>query len=120
MRAIASARVDYPHGPQEHHFGPCHERVLPYYLWGAILRMVHSRSWLVRCLGVHNLALSGGSRVPGVSLSWANSLFLAFSAFNGISNLRAFNVAFSSIPTAPTKSPVESVAFASREPQIGA
>jgi hypothetical protein len=25
-----------------------------------------------------------------------------------------------SIPTAPTKSPVESVAFASREPQIGA
>jgi hypothetical protein len=40
---------------------------------------------------------------------------------NGMSgdlNLRAFNVAFGSIPTAPTKSPVESVAFATREPQI--
>jgi hypothetical protein len=44
------------------------------------------------------------SRVPAVYLTWANSLFLAFFAFNGISNLRAFNVAFSSIPTAPTKS----------------
>ena len=36
-------------------------------------------------------------------LTWANSLFLAFFAFNGINNLRVFNVAFSSIPTAPTK-----------------
>jgi hypothetical protein len=58
------------------------------------------------------------ARVPGVYLSWANPVFLAFFPFNRISNLRAFNVAFSSIPTAPTKSPVESVAFASREPQI--
>jgi hypothetical protein len=41
-------------------------------------------------------------RVPLVYLPWANSLFLAFFAFNGINNLRAFNVAFSSIPTAPT------------------
>jgi len=29
-------------------------------------------------------------------------MFLAFFAFNGINNLRAFNLAFSSIPTAPT------------------
>jgi hypothetical protein len=36
-------------------------------------------------------------------LSWANRMFLAFFPFNGISNLRAFNVAFSSIPTASTK-----------------
>ena len=41
-------------------------------------------------------------RVPGVYLTWANSLFLAYFAFNGINNLRAFNVAFSPIPTAPT------------------
>jgi len=41
-------------------------------------------------------------RVPGVYLTWANSVFLAFFAFNGINNLRIFNVAFSSIPTAPT------------------
>jgi hypothetical protein len=47
-------------------------------------------------------------------------VFLSFFSFNKISNLRAFNIVFSSIPTAPTKSPVESVAFASREPQIGA
>jgi hypothetical protein len=46
---------------------------------------------------------SGPRRVPGVYLTWANPLFLAFFAFNGISNLRDFNVAFSSIPTAPTK-----------------
>jgi hypothetical protein len=42
-------------------------------------------------------------RVPGVYLGWANSMFLPFFAFNEINNLRAFNVAFSSIPTAPTK-----------------
>ena len=59
-------------------------------------------------------------RVPAVYLTSANPVFLAFFAFNRISNLRVFNAAFSSIPTAPTKSPVESVAFASREPQIGA
>jgi hypothetical protein len=41
-------------------------------------------------------------RVPGVYLGWVNSVFLSFFAFNGISNLRAFNVAFGSIPTAPT------------------
>ncbi len=41
-------------------------------------------------------------RVPLVYLTWANSLFLAFFAFNRINNLRAFNVAFSPIPTAPT------------------
>ena len=57
MRAIASARINHPHGPQEHHFGPRHERVFPYYLWRAILRMVHSRSWLRQCLRVHNLSL---------------------------------------------------------------
>ena len=42
-------------------------------------------------------------RVPAVYLTWANPVFLAFFAFNGINNLRAFNVAFSSIPTAPTR-----------------
>jgi len=36
-----------------------------------------------------------------VYLTWVNPVFLAFFAFNGTSNLRAFNVAFSSIPTAP-------------------
>jgi len=41
-------------------------------------------------------------RVPGVYLTWAHMMFLAFFAFNGINNLRVFNVAFSSIPTAPT------------------
>jgi len=41
-------------------------------------------------------------RVPGVYLSWAHQAFLTFFAFNGINNLRTFNVAFSSIPTAPT------------------
>ncbi len=40
-------------------------------------------------------------RVPAVYLTWVNPVFLAFFAFNGTSNLRAFNVAFSSIPTAP-------------------
>jgi hypothetical protein len=44
-----------------------------------------------------------GDRVPGVYLTWANPVFLAFFAFNGINNLRAFNIAFSSIPTAPTR-----------------
>ena len=42
-------------------------------------------------------------RVPAVYLTWVNPAFLAFFSFNRISNLRAFNVAFSSIPTAPTK-----------------
>jgi len=41
-------------------------------------------------------------RVSGVYLTWANSVFLSFFAFNAINNLCAFNVAFSSIPTAPT------------------
>ena len=43
-------------------------------------------------------------RVPAVYLTWVNPVFLAFFAFNGTSNLRAFNVAFSSIPTGPTSS----------------
>ncbi len=41
-------------------------------------------------------------RVPGVYLTWANPVFLAFFSFNRINNLRVFSVAFSSIPTAPT------------------
>jgi hypothetical protein len=45
----------------------------------------------------------GALRVPAVYLTSANWVFLAFFAFNGINNLRVFNVAFSSIPTAPTK-----------------
>jgi len=48
----------------------------------------------------HTIWLS--RRVPAVYLTWANPMFLAFFSFTGISNLRAFNVAFSSIPTAPT------------------
>jgi len=43
-----------------------------------------------------------GCRVPGVYPTWANRVFLAFFPFNIISNLRTFNIAFSSIPTAPT------------------
>jgi hypothetical protein len=42
-------------------------------------------------------------RVPAMYFTWVNSVFLSFFSFNGISNLRVFNVAFSSIPTAPTK-----------------
>jgi hypothetical protein len=38
-----------------------------------------------------------------VYLTWVNSVFLSFFSFNKISNLRGFSVAFSSIPTAPTK-----------------
>jgi hypothetical protein len=34
-------------------------------------------------------------RVPGVYLSWANPVFLAFFSFNGINNLRVFSVAAS-------------------------
>ncbi len=68
----------------------------------------------------NRISIEGHRRVPRVYLGWANPVFLAFFPVNRISNFRAFNVAFSSIPTAPTKSPVESVAFASREPQIGA
>ncbi len=45
-------------------------------------------------------------RVPAVYLSWANRVFLAFFSFNRMNNLRAFNVAFSSIPTAPTNHPI--------------
>ncbi len=41
-------------------------------------------------------------RVPAVYLTWANPVFLAFFSFNRINNLRVFNVAFGSIPTAPT------------------
>ncbi len=44
----------------------------------------------------------GVLRVPAVYLTWANSVFLAFFSFIRISNLRVLNVAFSSIPTAPT------------------
>jgi len=44
-------------------------------------------------------------RVPAVYLTWANSMFLAFFSFEGISNLRIFSVAFSPIPTAPTNLP---------------
>ena len=59
-----------------------------------------------RATEVRALSLRSGfdsqRRVPGVYLSWANRVLLAFFAFNGINNLSAFNVAFSSIPTAPT------------------
>jgi len=40
--------------------------------------------------------------VPAVYLTWVNSLFEPFFAFDGINNLRVFNVAFSPIPTSPT------------------
>lgn len=43
-----------------------------------------------------------GPRVPAVYLTWVHWMFLAFFPFNGINNLRVFNVAFGSIPTAPT------------------
>jgi hypothetical protein len=41
-------------------------------------------------------------RVPAVYPTWVIWTFLAFFSFNGIKNLRVFNVAISSIPTAPT------------------
>jgi hypothetical protein len=50
-------------------------------------------------------------RVPAVYLTSAYSLFLAFFTFNRINNLRVFNVAFSSIPTAPTNSYYKAVFF---------
>lgn len=43
---------------------------------------------------------SSSNRVPGVYLGWANPMFLAFFSFRAISNLRNFNVAFNSTPTA--------------------
>jgi hypothetical protein len=49
------------------------------------------------------VVLGSPCRVPGVYLTWATSVFLAFFTFNGINNLRVFNVAFSSIPTAPQR-----------------
>jgi hypothetical protein len=42
-------------------------------------------------------------RVPAVYLSWPNRACLRCFSFNGINSLRIFKVAFSSIPTAPTK-----------------
>ena len=46
-------------------------------------------------------------RVPTVYLTWANRVFLAFLSFNRINNLRALNIAFSSIPTAPGTGPFD-------------
>jgi len=46
------------------------------------------------------------SHVPGVYLSWAIPVYLAFFAFTRINNLRTVNTAFGSIPTAPTNFPV--------------
>jgi hypothetical protein len=43
------------------------------------------------------------TRVPGAYLDWANRGFMAFFPVNRINNLRAFNLAFSSSPTAPAK-----------------
>jgi hypothetical protein len=51
----------------------------------------------------NSFSIDGHRRVPAVYLGWANPVFLAFFSFNRISNLRVFNAAFSSIPTAPTK-----------------
>jgi hypothetical protein len=51
---------------------------------------------------MHDIISTRLFRVPGVYLTWANPVFLAFFSFNRISNLRVFSVAFSSIPTAPT------------------
>jgi hypothetical protein len=42
-------------------------------------------------------------RVPGVYLSWAIPVYLAFFAFRRINNLRPVSTAFSSISTAPTR-----------------
>jgi hypothetical protein len=40
-------------------------------------------------------------RVPAVYPTWADSVFLSFSPFNGINNLRVFRVVFRSIPLPP-------------------
>jgi hypothetical protein len=46
--------------------------------------MVQSGSRFLRCLRVHNLVWS--LRVPGVYLTWANQVFLAFFTFRGVSD----------------------------------
>ena len=51
------------------------------------------------------MAASLKSPCTRLYLTWANWLFLAFFALNRINDLRAFNVAFSSIPTAPSNHP---------------
>jgi len=64
MRAIESAGINHPHGPQEHHFGTRHERVFSYHFWRPILRMVQSGSRFLDCRRVHKLFLSGVSVYP--------------------------------------------------------
>jgi hypothetical protein len=67
------------------------------------LPKVHGRStfaWKSNSFVPHSPRL----RVPRVYLSWAIPVYLAFFAFMRINNLHVFNAAFSSIPTAPTKS----------------
>jgi hypothetical protein len=64
----------------------------------------HSESFRNTIHGGKGLMIFRLFRVPGVYLTWANPVFLAFFSFNRINNLRVFSVAFSSIPTAPTKS----------------
>jgi hypothetical protein len=66
----------------------------------------------------HSVAYA--ARVPAVYLVHAILAIVATLAVRGMNKLRVPYGPDGSIPTAPTKSPVESVAFASREPQIGA
>src|SRR5579859_43470 len=75
---------------------------------GAKRTSLNLRSTWTLCTVINLQLFLHRFRVPAVYLTWAGLMFLAFLPFNGINNLRAFNVAFSSIPTAPTKSPVYS------------
>jgi hypothetical protein len=59
-------------------------------------------------------------RVPGVYLTSAFLAFLHFLSERRMNNLRVCNGLDGSIPTAPTKSPVESVVLATRNPRFGA
>jgi hypothetical protein len=36
MCAVASTRINHAYGPQEHHFGPLHERVFPSDYFGTL------------------------------------------------------------------------------------
>jgi hypothetical protein len=64
--------------------------------------------------------LAAGARVPFLYLAHAFLAFLTICALRGMNNLRVCNGLDSSIPTAPTKSPVESVAPTTRGTRFGA
>jgi hypothetical protein len=60
--------------------------------WSEVIRLRHDRD---ACIGLEG-------RVPAVYLASANAQGFAVLPVRRINNIRAFNIAFSSIPTAPT------------------